>query len=94
MPSTALAKPPAWSRATGTTDFTYWLYGTRAMSVMGGLLAERWNEAVLESLLPHQLQEGEQRGAWPGADAWSAPGLRTYATALNCRTLIEVLAQG
>ncbi|MDF1801013.1 MAG: hypothetical protein P1V81_17725, partial [Planctomycetota bacterium] len=87
-----LAKRPTWSRATGTTDFTYWMYGTRAMGVVGGLLAERWNEGVLEALLPHQLRTGDDAGAWPGADAWSAPGLKTYPTAVNCMTLMDVVA--
>lgn len=87
-----LAAPPVWSRALGTTDLNYWMHGTRAMAAVGGTLAELWNDALLEALLPHQLRDGEDAGAWPGADAWSAPGLRTYTTASACRALLEVVA--
>jgi hypothetical protein len=90
------AKPPRWSPEGGTIDLYYWHWGTEALSRLGGPRWHRWSHALADALLAGQEsgKSGDEFGAWPAVDAWSAEGGRVYATALAALTVQRVLAGG
>ena len=70
---------PVWSEQYGSIDYYHWLFGTEALSRLGGEEYTRWKKKLDEALLPHQNEDG----SWPAIDAWSSEGARVHATALN-----------
>lgn len=71
------SKPPVWSLSNGSVDYYYWMYGSQAMNLIGGRLAERWHASLREALTEHQ----DPAGFWPAVDAWSTPGTNVHSTA-------------
>ena len=71
-------KPPVWNKTNGSVDYNYWYFGARAVNLIGGKLAERWNTALREALARHQRADG----SWPAVDAWSTDGADVHATAM------------
>lgn len=71
------SKPPVWSLSSGSVDYYYWMYGSEAMNLIGGRLADRWQQALREALAEHQ----DPAGFWPAIDAWSTPGTNVHSTA-------------
>jgi hypothetical protein len=80
---------PAWDGNAGGTDFYYWYFGTLAMSRLGGDDQRRWNEAVVDALVPYQRGEGDgcARGSWDPVDPWGQEGGRVYSTAIDALIL-------
>ncbi len=76
---------PVWEPA--QLNYYYWYYGSYAQFQVGGPAWERWNEAILAALLPHQRRDGCADGSWDGLGEWCLAGGRVYATALNALTL-------
>ena len=70
---------PVWSEQYGSIDYYHWLFGTEALSQLGGEPYDRWKKQLDVALLPHQ----DEDGSWPAIDAWSTEGARVHATALN-----------
>lgn len=72
-------------------DTYYWYYATQVMFHMGGEHWERWNRALIPTLIDNQIREGEQAGSWePGGevpDRWSPHGGRLYLTTMNLLSL-------
>ncbi|MFG0320626.1 MAG: hypothetical protein ACF8XB_25360 [Planctomycetota bacterium JB042] len=74
---------PEWDEANGTIDYSYWYYGTLAMSWIGGDGWDRWSGALAEAVERTQREDGCARGSWdPQFDPWGHAGGRVYATAL------------
>jgi beta-lactamase regulating signal transducer with metallopeptidase domain len=71
------SKPPVWNLSNGSVDYYYWMYGSEAMNLVGGRLADRWHHALREALAKHQ----DPAGFWPAVDAWSTPGTNVHSTA-------------
>ena len=81
---------PEWAPTGGMkSDLYYWYYGTLAMSLIGGDMAKKWDEALRSALLPYQLHEGNDAGSWPivgdNANHWGRVG----QTALACTCLMN-----
>jgi hypothetical protein len=74
---------PIWDRGRGTIDYYHWLFGSDALSRMGGYEFEHWRDNLLRALLPHQREDG----AWPAVDAWSGDGTTVHATVVNVLAL-------
>ncbi|MEQ8767491.1 MAG: M56 family metallopeptidase [Planctomycetota bacterium] len=79
-------RPPVWSQAIGSIDFWYWWSGAAALDETGARW-QTWRAALIEALVPHQSEDG----SWPAVDAWSEPGCRVIATALNVMALQHAL---
>ena len=62
-------------------------YGTLGMFLLNngaGPGWEKWNTALKEELLPHQLTKGSRKGSWPADDTWIGPIMGDfYSTALS-----------
>lgn len=71
------SKPPVWNLSHGSVDYYYWMYGSEAMNLVGGRLADRWHQTLREVLAKHQ----DPAGFWPAIDAWSTPGTHVHSTA-------------
>lgn len=71
------SKPPVWNLSNGSVDYYYWMYGSEAMNLVGGRLADRWHHTLREVLAKHQ----DPAGFWPAIDAWSTPGTNVHSTA-------------
>ena len=67
---------PTWDRGRGTIDYYHWLFGSDALSRIGGYAFEHWRDALLHALLPNQQEDG----SWPAVDAWSGEGTTVHAT--------------
>ena len=76
-------KLPKWDVDSGGIDLYYWMFGTRAMRLVGGSAWEAWRKATVEALVRHQRAEPgrDEHGSWDAVDAWSAQGGRIYLTA-------------
>ncbi len=75
------ASPPRWDTDAGTIDLYYWLYGTRAMRLVGGTSWASWRKSLVEALVGSQERSSTcAYGSWPTADPWSAAGGRVWTT--------------
>ena len=83
--------PPLWSRESGTIDYYHWLFGSQALSRLGGYQLEYWRENLCAALLPNQEIDAEGRGWWPAVDAWSSEGATVHATLMNTLALMYAL---
>lgn len=72
---------PKWSVEDGSIDYSYWMEGAEVMARAGGYAAKAWRAALTEALVPHRIQDAEDRAHWPANDAWSDKGMEVYATA-------------
>lgn len=77
---------PKWR--TGANTY-YWYYATMALFQHQGPEWAKWNEAVKEELLAHQVTRGKAAGSWQTKDRWSQYAGRIYQTAL-CTLTLEV----
>jgi hypothetical protein len=82
-------------------DYYYWYYASLALYQVGGSTWDRWESAMVGTLLNHQRGWHEldraanrdsaevfaEHGSWDPIDAWGAAGGRVYATAINCLSL-------
>jgi len=84
-----LARAPNWNRDTGSTDFYYWFWATRACIAAGGQEWERWDTALKAALLKHQHRKGSgaRTGSWDPVGPWGPDGGRVYSTAILALTL-------
>lgn len=78
---------PRWDPVKGTNDAYHWLWGTRALRPLGGVLWKRWQRGLFEALVPNQRVEGD----WPLQDAWSGQNDRAHITAVYGLALEEAL---
>jgi hypothetical protein len=80
--------PPRWR---GDPNSYYWYYATLALYQHQGEEWRKWNEAVKEELVEHQIAQGPAAGSWPteALDRWSMVGGRVYQTAI-CTLTLEV----
>ncbi|MCA8913989.1 MAG: HEAT repeat domain-containing protein [Planctomycetes bacterium] len=62
-------------------------YGTLGMFLLNdgdGPGWAKWNKALKEELLPHQVLRGSRKGSWPADDTWIGPIMGDlYSTALS-----------
>lgn len=65
------------------TDLYYWYYGSLCTHQQGGEIFTRWNEGMLKSLLPTQCKQGDEKGSWNPAGAYSTEWGRVGQTALS-----------
>ncbi len=80
-----LSRLPRWDRKRGSTDLYYWYYGTIAMATVGGEAWKRWDNALVEALLPSQVTSGDAcgyAGSWNPECVWGPDGGRVYATGM------------
>ena len=73
---------PVWDEAGGKIDMYYWYYGTLAMFQVGGADWERWNRALKEVVVDHQIKDGCMKGSWDPKDPWADDGGRVYSVTL------------
>jgi hypothetical protein len=73
---------PVWDEAGGKIDMYYWYYGTLAMFQVGGSDWERWNRALKEVVVDHQIKDGCMKGSWDPKDPWADDGGRVYSACL------------
>jgi len=78
---------PTWSELNGAIDMYYWYFGTNALFWVGGDAWKTWSDALTPTLLPHQKQNGTDRGSWDPVGPWGNEGGRVYSTALMIRAL-------
>lgn len=78
---------PRWDPVKGTNDAYHWLWGTRALRPLGGVMWKRWQRGLFESLVPNQRAGGD----WPLQDAWSGQNDRAHITAVYGLALQEAL---
>ncbi|MEM7166462.1 MAG: prenyltransferase/squalene oxidase repeat-containing protein [Planctomycetota bacterium] len=78
---------PARNKRKSKINMYYWYYATYAMFQHGGSQWREWNKAMQESLLPTQIQGGDEDGSWDPIGEWGIAGGRAYATAINAMTL-------
>lgn len=84
------AQPPRWSIEDGTIDYSYWYFGTRAATAIGGATWSTWQKALEASALDEQKTDSHACGSWdPDVDPWGARGGRVYSTALMTLCLLE-----
>ncbi|QDU83079.1 Regulatory protein BlaR1 [Planctomycetes bacterium Pla163] len=88
------SKPPRWSRGEGTTDSYYWAFGTDAIQVLGGALAERWNRRLESALLEHFDRDANGRAYWAAVDAWHDAGSEVAMTAMCVLALQAIEESG
>jgi len=84
-------KTPAWDVEKGTIDYSYWWHGTRALASTPGDAWDDWSSKLRGALQENQILSGPMKGTWPTLDAWSAPGMEVYTTAMGALALYEVL---
>ena len=63
-------------------NFYYWYYGSLGLFQLGGEPWQRWNAALLATLLPRQRTDGSDVGSWDPDSVWGNYGGRVYTTAL------------
>ncbi len=80
---------PRWDPVKGTNDAYHWLWGTRALRPLGGVLWKRWQRGLFEALVPNQRVEG----GWPLQDAWSGQNDRAHIAAVYGLALAEALEE-
>jgi hypothetical protein len=85
---------PKWNPHNGTTNAPrgpcphyYWYYGTLVMFQVGGDGWKQWNEALKETLLPHQRKDGDFDGSWDPIGSDGPFAGRAYTTALGALSL-------
>ncbi|MBA7584779.1 hypothetical protein ES708_26739 [subsurface metagenome] len=63
---------PKWSNANSnnSTSLYYWLWGTRAMSLVGGEDWKIWKSTVKDVLIKNQRKDGCEDGSWDTDCAW------------------------
>lgn len=86
-------KLPEWTARNGTIDYRYWYWGTRLFDRLGGWQRKAWTEAYLDEVLPRTRWLPDGTATWPLDGAWCVPGLETYVTATQIRTLAHVLGK-
>ncbi|MCC6575501.1 MAG: HEAT repeat domain-containing protein [Planctomycetes bacterium] len=68
-----------------------WYYSTLGMflhTAGEGPAWRRWNDALQEHLLKHQVLQDKEKGSWDPADSWIGPMIgRLYSTACACLCL-------
>ncbi len=74
---------------TSQDNVYYWYYGTMAMYQAGGEAWERWNQALVTTLLARQRRAGHLAGSWDPDRVWGSHGGRVYSTAM-CALCFEV----
>ncbi len=83
-----LARRPAWDETLGAIDYYYWYYGSYATWQLGGRAWDSWQKALLDTVVTHQRQDGDETGSWdPQVDPWGREGGRVYSTAINALCL-------
>ena len=84
-----LARAPNWNRDTGSTDFYYWFWATRACIAAGGQEWATWDTALKAAVLKHQHRDGSgaRTGSWDPVGPWGPDGGRVYSTAILALTL-------
>ncbi len=79
---------PVWDVDSGRIDLYYWYWGTLAEFHFGGDEWKAWDDALLDALLPQQLDDDRHwRGSWFAVGAWARGGGCIYATAMCCLML-------
>jgi hypothetical protein len=79
---------PTWDEASGDIDFYYWYYGSYALWQFSGRPWDQWQKKLLDSVVEHQRQDGDEKGSWdPQVDPWGDSGGRVYSTAINTLSL-------
>ena len=82
------AKPPEWNPESGSIDYCYWYFGTRAMKRVAGGQWQRWRLRLVNAIVDNQIGEGCAKGSWdPQKDPWGDNGGRVYSTALLALSL-------
>jgi len=61
----------------------YWYYGTLATYQLQGPHWQRWNDALRQTLVTTQRQDGPLAGSWDPDRLWGSYGGRIYSTALS-----------
>lgn len=80
-----IANLPDWSTQPNTY---YWYYATLALYQHQGQAWHIWNDAMTDTLVPSQRQDGRVAGSWDPIDRWAKVGGRVYQTAL-CTLMLE-----
>ncbi|MCE9634542.1 MAG: hypothetical protein K8T90_02460 [Planctomycetes bacterium] len=77
------ARRPRWDGRGSSVDLYYWMHGSEAVRLAGGVDYVRWRRDLFAALLPHQVapKKSCDGGSWPPDDPWSVEGGRVYATA-------------
>jgi hypothetical protein len=65
----------------------YWYYATQVLHHNGGKPWLQWNEAMRDTLISLQAQDGHQAGSWTPVGGHSHAGGRIYMTSLALCTL-------
>ncbi|MEM7166463.1 MAG: prenyltransferase/squalene oxidase repeat-containing protein [Planctomycetota bacterium] len=78
---------PARKKRKSKINMYYWYYATYALFQHGGTPWRDWNKAMLQALIPTQIQGGDEDGSWDPIGEWGTAGGRVYATAINAMTL-------
>jgi hypothetical protein len=86
-----LRSPPAWDQRAGTIDPSYWLFGTLALSRVGGEDWDRWSEA-LRKALDRGSSTKPGHPPWRSGGVWGAEGGASYAPAVF--VLLEEMLRG
>jgi len=82
------AKPPEWNPESGSIDYCYWYFGSRAMKRVAGKEWQRWRLRLVNAIVDNQIGEGCAKGSWdPQKDPWGDNGGRVYSTALLALSL-------
>ncbi|MFV1957823.1 MAG: hypothetical protein ACC662_00275 [Planctomycetota bacterium] len=79
-----LRQLPRWDPEAGR-DLYYWHHGSLAMARLGGEAGARWDQAVVDALVPAQVQDGkvtDHLGSWDPVTVWAPDGGRVYTTAM------------
>ncbi len=94
-----VTQPPAWTTKSDFNgrpqNFYHWYYGTLGMFQIGGESWEKWNAALLKTLLPNQRTSsvpndgsvGDVSGSWDPVTTWDPSGGRVYTTAMGALCL-------
>jgi hypothetical protein len=82
---------PEWKAGLSMSEvpqnFYHWYYSTLGMFQNGGDLWRKWNEALKNTLLPHQRVGGDEDGSWDPETTWDPSGGRVYTTAMGALCL-------
>lgn len=72
---------PRWDVEAGSIDYYYWMFGTRALASVDGLLFDHWRDALVEALVPNQMRD-DDGGWWPAIDAWTPEEESVHSTVM------------
>jgi hypothetical protein len=78
---------PSWGANGESVDLYYWYYASMACFQQGGEPWDKWNPAMLKTLVDNQCKEGNDAGSWPIVGAYCDEWGRVGQTALGALNL-------